>query len=53
LEVYNEIGNKVYSAEVVNKNSVQKIDISSLPAGVYYVKVSTATEPLFKKLIKS
>jgi hypothetical protein len=53
LEVYNEIGSKVYSTEVTNKNTAYKIDISNLPAGVYYVKVSTTNDSIIKKLIKS
>lgn len=53
VEVYNEIGDKVYSTEVTNKNTAHKIDISNLPAGVYYVKISTTTNPIIKKLIKS
>jgi len=53
LEVYNEIGSKVYSTEVINKNTAYKIDISHLPAGVYYIKVATTTNSIIKKLIKS
>jgi len=53
VEVYNEIGSKVYSTEVTNKNTAYKIDISNLPTGVYYVKVATTTNPIIKKLIKS
>lgn len=53
VEVYNEIGSKVYSMNVTDKTSAHKIDISNLPAGVYYVKVATATTPIIKKLIKS
>ncbi|HXU28612.1 MAG TPA: T9SS type A sorting domain-containing protein, partial [Bacteroidia bacterium] len=53
VEVYNEIGSKVYSMNVTDKNSAHKIDISNLPAGVYYVKVATATTPIIKKMIKS
>jgi hypothetical protein len=53
VEVYNEIGSKVYSAEIINKDTLHKADISSLPAGVYYVKIITGTNPIVKKMIKS
>jgi len=53
IEVYDEIGNKVYFNDTVTKNALQKIDMSSLPAGIYYVKVGTTTDPIFKKVIKS
>jgi hypothetical protein len=52
LELYDEIGNKVYSNENLDKNALSKIDMSYLPSGTYYVKVSTTADPIFKKLIK-
>jgi len=52
VEIYNEIGSKVYSMNVTD-NAAHKMDISNLPAGIYYVKVSTTTNPIIKKLIKS
>ena len=53
VEVYNEMGSKVYSADIADKNTLHKIDIAALPAGIYYVKVATTSSPIFKKLIKS
>ncbi len=53
VEVFDEIGNKVYSNIVNNTSNLHKIDFTNLPAGVYYVKVGTATEPIFKKFIKA
>ena len=53
VEVFNEIGSKVYSMNVTDKNSAHKIDVSNLPAGVYYIKVATATTPIIKKMVKS
>jgi hypothetical protein len=53
VDVYNEIGSKVYSINVTDKNTTHKIDISNLPAGVYYIKVATATTPIIKKMVKS
>jgi type IX secretion system substrate protein len=53
IEIYNEIGSKVYSAEITDKNALHKVDISGFSSGIYYIKVATTTEPIFKKLIKS
>ncbi|HKC68587.1 MAG TPA: T9SS type A sorting domain-containing protein, partial [Bacteroidia bacterium] len=54
VEVYNEIGAKVYSSDIINKNTAgYKIDLSNLPAGIYYLKIGTTTEPITKKIIKS
>jgi hypothetical protein len=52
VEIYNEIGSKVYSTEITDKNTQPSIDVSYLPAGVYYIKVNTSADSIFKKLIK-
>ena len=53
LEIYNEMGSKVYSTDITDKNTLYTIDIAALPTGIYYVKVATTSSPIFKKLIKS
>ena len=53
VDLYDEIGNKVYSTQISDKNAPCKIDISYFPAGIYYVKVGTTAEPIFKKIIKA
>ncbi len=53
LEIYNELGSRVYSGNVLNKAGLYTIDVSALPAGIYYVKVATTVNFVFKKLIVS
>jgi|GEM_PF-3955835 len=53
IEVYNEIGDKVYANEGMNKRLSQKIDTRTLPAGIYFIKINTDVAPIRKRVIKS
>jgi len=53
IEVYNEMGAKVCSNEALNKKFSQKIDMRTLPAGIYFIKINTDAEIIRKKVIKS
>ena len=52
LELYNENGQKVYAETLGNaKNSVSKLNLSSLAKGIYYLNVKTKDKSYSKKLI--
>jgi PKD repeat protein len=53
IRIVNEIGTAVYSASKVkvSGNYKQNLDLSSLPAGVYFLKVETASGTLVRKLV--
>ncbi|HXU28376.1 MAG TPA: T9SS type A sorting domain-containing protein, partial [Bacteroidia bacterium] len=53
IEVYNEIGTKVYDNGGVNNKPLQKIDMRTLPAGIYFIKLNTNAAPIRKRVIKS
>lgn len=53
IEMYNEIGAKIYTDEMVSKKNSQKIDMRTLPAGIYFIKINTDAAPIRKRVIKS
>ncbi|HKC68022.1 MAG TPA: T9SS type A sorting domain-containing protein, partial [Bacteroidia bacterium] len=53
IEVYNEIGNIVYANAAASKKTPNKIDMRSLPAGVYFIKINGDAAPIRKRIIKS
>ena len=48
VKVYNAFGREVYQNE---PNLPAKVDLSSQPKGIYFIKVETATSTFFKKLV--
>lgn len=54
LEVYNIIGEKIYSSSFSIHNSTFKIDIGTQPAGVYTLRLKTTDSSIItKRLIKT
>lgn len=51
LEIYNTLGEKVYSNYQITKLSNYQIDLSSQPAGVYFLKIEANGEQAIKKLM--
>ncbi len=51
IEIYNTLGEKVYSVPVNRGSQQTVINIESLPPGVYFVKVGSADKILTQKLI--
>ncbi|HOK51488.1 MAG TPA: T9SS type A sorting domain-containing protein, partial [Bacteroidales bacterium] len=47
VKIYNVAGSLVFSR--ITASNIDKIDISKLPAGVYFVKVDNLTEKLLVK----
>jgi len=51
VEIFDVYGKKQFS--IVNSQlSIEKIDISSLPAGVYFIKIATEQGTITKKVVK-
>ncbi|MEE4114833.1 MAG: T9SS type A sorting domain-containing protein, partial [Marinilabiliaceae bacterium] len=51
LEILDLTGSRVYLSEQLN-NAEHKIDVSSLPKGIYFIKISTDNKLLTRKFIK-
>jgi Domain of unknown function DUF11/Secretion system C-terminal sorting domain/MAM domain, meprin/A5/mu/N-terminal domain of BNR-repeat neuraminidase len=52
IEVFNSTGSRVYSKNLHNKTeSVNEINLSNLPKGMYFVKINTDNNSNTKKLI--
>lgn len=51
LGVYNMIGERVYSSPIIHYSSLE-IDISSQPAGVYFIELNNKNSKIYKKVIK-
>jgi hypothetical protein len=54
IEIYDVVGTKVYSQispEASGLKSQISIDISKLKNGIYFVKATTATESVFKRIV--
>ncbi len=49
IEIFNNIGQIVYSADT--KNNIEKIDISKLSSGMYFVKLSNRNLSHIKKIV--
>jgi hypothetical protein len=50
IEIYNEIGQKQYSAP--HTNGINDINCTSFPAGLYFLKVKTNKNQIERKIIK-
>lgn len=50
LEIFNTMGVLIYKVPV--KNTIMTFDLSNQPSGVYFVKVSTETGVLTKRVVK-
>lgn len=48
FEIYNSLGEKLQLNKVVGKESVE-VDLSSLPDGIYFVKVGSVTRKIIKQ----
>jgi len=51
LNVYNVIGNEVFTAKINGSNTVQALDLSGLQPGLYFVRISDNENTSVKKLI--
>jgi len=49
LEIYNAISEKIYEPEI-NANNTE-IDLTSYPAGVYFIRIKTGSKVLIQKLV--
>ncbi|MCL2435053.1 MAG: T9SS type A sorting domain-containing protein, partial [Lentimicrobiaceae bacterium] len=52
IEVFDVYGRKVSSHHLIASSSHQKINISHLNSGIYFVKVTTESGEVIKKIIK-
>jgi len=53
LEILNELGQNINTRIMnIQGNSVETIDISAYPSGIYFVKLQTANNTIVKKIIK-
>jgi len=52
IEIYNALGEKVYSSIINSQLSIINLDVSDLPSGVYIVKVKTEKGVAVKKFVK-
>lgn len=50
-QIFNTLGQRV-SAGSLNSNSINQIDMSSYLSGMYFVKLSTASQSITKKIVK-
>jgi hypothetical protein len=50
LDIYNSLGQKVQTVKL--HQNVQEINISSLPVGIYFIKIADGTSSSVKKLVK-
>lgn len=50
IEVYNSVGQKIYSSEKVNYE--MEIDLSNQPEGIYFLRVNSENGTVVKKIIK-
>ena len=52
IEIYSMLGEKVYTNNTLAQQTTIEIDLSSLPKGIYLVKVRTGTKFHIEKIIK-
>jgi hypothetical protein len=48
IRVFNAFGNEIYSNEMVK---LARIDFSSQPKGIYFVRIDNGKETFFEKLV--
>jgi hypothetical protein len=51
IKIYNTLGECVMTVETRHAVSLQRIDVSHLPSGVYFVKITTNNQIYFKKVM--
>ncbi len=51
LDVFNILGDKVYSSNDLKGQQVSQIDLSTAPAGIYFVKIYDRDKVLVKRVI--
>ena len=52
ISIANTIGQIIYLNEIINENIFEKVDISELEKGVYFIKINTDNGNIVKKIIK-
>jgi hypothetical protein len=52
ISLHNYYGMKVYTTKI-NHQRMEKINISDLPGGIYVVVISTNTEKIIRKIVKT
>jgi hypothetical protein len=52
IEIYNVLGEKIYSQQQTTNNKQQTVDISQLPSGIYILKVLGEKEERVAKFVK-
>jgi hypothetical protein len=53
VEIYNSLGSRVYQDNNIKDRSSYDVNISDKPDGIYFLKVNTVNESVFKKVIKA
>ncbi|MDR0207153.1 MAG: T9SS type A sorting domain-containing protein [Bacteroidales bacterium] len=53
IEVFDIVGKIVSSNHFINTSSLQKINVSNLNSGIYFVKITTNAGEVIKKIIKN
>ena len=51
IEVYNTIGEKIYTTTYINQQTPSKINLSDYKKGVYFVCVYTENEAYTQKVV--
>ncbi|OGU57865.1 MAG: hypothetical protein A2X64_10240 [Ignavibacteria bacterium GWF2_33_9] len=46
FEIFDIFGNRVLSVEIMHESSLQNIDVSFLPAGIYFLKFNNQSKPI-------
>ena len=52
IEIYTIRGQNVMSTECTNNISQMRIDISQLPAGIYFIRIANNQNNITKKFVK-
>ena len=52
IEIYTITGQSVMSTECTNNASEMRIDISQLPAGMYFIRIANDQNNITKKFVK-
>ena len=52
IEITNTIGQVIYTKDYENMNSLENINISQIPKGIYFIKVITENGIGIKKILK-
>jgi hypothetical protein len=52
IEIFDLLGKKVQSLEIRNPELETVLDITSLPNGVYFVRIKTENDVVIRKVVK-